>query len=256
MNVYEFHKKLSELYPRTLSCEWDNDGIMCSADTDAEVRRVLVALDATDAVLKYAAKQDFDTVLVHHPLIFKPMKSIVSGSFPDDKVIFAINHRISVISMHTRFDAGTGGVNDVLASKIGLINAEPFGDDECPSAGRIGTLSREYCLTEYAEIIKTSLGCPSVTVTETGGGRVSKVALVSGAGKDYIALAASLGADTFVTGEASYNASIDAAQSDISIIEAGHYYTENPACKKLAELARDIAGANAEIYDCQMQKTI
>ena len=57
-----------------------------------------------------------------------------------------------------------------------------------------------------------------------------------------------MGADTIVLGECSYNVALDAAAEGMNVIEAGHYFTEFPVCNKLASLARDIAGAEAEIY--------
>jgi len=76
MNVYEFYEKLRELYPDSLSCDWDNDGLMVSTGPVREVSRVLVALDATEEAVNYAAANGFDTVLVHHPLIFSPLGSV------------------------------------------------------------------------------------------------------------------------------------------------------------------------------------
>ena len=73
MNVYEFVEKLKELYPDSLACEWDNDGLMSSPGGVREVSRVLVALDATEQAVNYAAVNGFDTLLVHHPLIFSKL---------------------------------------------------------------------------------------------------------------------------------------------------------------------------------------
>ena len=56
MDIYEFVEKLKELYPDSLACEWDNDGLMCSPGAVREVSRVLVALDATEEAIEYAAK--------------------------------------------------------------------------------------------------------------------------------------------------------------------------------------------------------
>ena len=67
MTVKEFYNKLTELYPEGLSCEWDNDGLMCCADTSAEIKKVLVTLDVTDEALHYARDNGFDVILSHHP---------------------------------------------------------------------------------------------------------------------------------------------------------------------------------------------
>ena len=55
------------------------------------------------------------------------------------------------------------------------------------------------------------------------------------------------GADTIVTGECGYNMCIDSAEAGINVIIAGHFHTENPVCRRLAQLAQEIAGVQAEI---------
>ena len=47
ITVKELYDRLDDMIPKSLSCEWDNDGLMLSPDTGAEVRRVAVALDVT-----------------------------------------------------------------------------------------------------------------------------------------------------------------------------------------------------------------
>ena len=85
MNIESFWNNLRELYPDSLRCEWDNDGLMCCADRGAQVKRVLCALDATADVLHYAAQNGFDTVLAHHPMIFRPLRSVAEGDFCSDR---------------------------------------------------------------------------------------------------------------------------------------------------------------------------
>ena len=49
MKVKEIYAALSKRIPSELSCEWDNDGLMVCPDPDREVKRVLIALDITEA---------------------------------------------------------------------------------------------------------------------------------------------------------------------------------------------------------------
>ena len=80
MTVYEFYKFLDKIYPKELSCPWDNDGIMCSRDPDASVRKVLVSLDATERALKYASEGEFDLLLTHHPMIFRKLEAVTPAT--------------------------------------------------------------------------------------------------------------------------------------------------------------------------------
>lgn len=245
MTIREFYNELSKRYPESLRCEWDNDGIMCSGDLDATVERIMVALDATAHTIDAAADAGCNVLLTHHPLLFRPVKSITEDILSGERVLRALKKNVSVISLHTRLDAGEGGVNDTLAALIGLTDIQPFGDAECPTIGRIGALDENMTLDDFARRVKRALGASSVTVTPSAESDfpVRRIAVLGGAGKDMIAPALTLGADVLVTGEVGYNARIDGAEMGISIIEAGHFYTENPVVFQLSALAKEISSA-------------
>ena len=76
MKIQEFYQFLEMRIPSSLSCEWDNDGLMCCADTNREVKRVLIALDITAAVVEEAIAGGYDVILSHHPLIFRPLRAL------------------------------------------------------------------------------------------------------------------------------------------------------------------------------------
>ena len=76
MTFYELYKKIDTLYPKSLRCEWDNDGIMCMSNPDNQVKKVLISLDIPEAVVDFAIKEGFDTIISHHPLVFKSQKSL------------------------------------------------------------------------------------------------------------------------------------------------------------------------------------
>ena len=245
MTVIEFYNKLSELYPSSLSSSWDNDGLMCCTDKNAKVKKVLVSLDATESAIEYAECGGFDLLLTHHPLIFKGLKALNEYDVVGRRVIRAVKAGISVISLHTRLDAGEGGVNDVLASVLGLSDVTAFGDSDNPVLGRIGTTELSDA-GSFANKIKEATGVPSVCAHVCR--PVRRVAVVGGGGGDLICDAKKAGADTLVTGECGYNKGIDAGEDDINIFIAGHYFTEMPVCERLKELCLDIADAEVEIY--------
>lgn len=245
MKIIDFYNRLNDLYPTSLSSSWDNDGLMCCPDDNAEVKKVLVALDATDAVLKAAEEGGFDTVLCHHPLIFKGLRALNSFDVVGRRVLRAVKAGISVISLHTRLDAGEGGVNDCLADALGLYSVETFGDEDNPTLGRIGR-TEIAAPAEFAKKIKTALGAPSVCAHISG--PTHRIAVVGGGGGDLISAARRAGADTLVTGESGYNKSLDSAESGINVFTAGHYYTEKVVLPRLASLTEELAGAEAVIY--------
>ncbi len=251
MKISEFINEMDKFYPRTISAPWDTDGLQCSADPERELKRVLVALDATGAVIERALGEDYDMILTHHPMIFGSAGDIVPDRLYGGKIIKLITAGISAASFHTRLDAGEGGVNDCLAELLSLKDISTFGDDECPEIGRIGELMSPMTASELSLYIKERIGAPFVRVT--GDGAVRKLAVLGGAGKDYIVPAKQVGADAILTGEVSYNTALDQAEAGIIVMEGGHYYTEQPVCHRLAQLTRDIAGAEADIFDTPSQ---
>ena len=253
MTVKELYDRLDEYIPEYLREEWDNDGIMCSADTTAEVKRVLVALDATESVIDYAIEGDFDLIITHHPLIFKPLASVTDDGHIARKIIKLIESGISVLSFHTRADKVEGGVNDILADLVGVFDTHQFGEG---GIGRIGEIEEEMSLEDFAGTVKLSLGADSVRFADAYI-PVKRVALVGGDGKDFVKDAALHGADTYLSGRISYNLMEEAMEMGVNLIEAGHFYTEHPVCSYFAELVTKIdAGIFTEIANSNLIRVV
>ena len=253
MNVKKLYERLCERIPESLSCEWDNDGIMCCADSSAEVNKVLIALDVTEEVVDYAISRNFDLIISHHPLIFRPLSAITEQNHISRKIIKLMTNNVSVFSFHTRADKVEGGVNDLLADYIGLVDVAPFGED---GLGRIGTLPDERGLENFAEDVKMQLGADSVRYADAYN-TVKRVALVGGDGKDYVKAAIAAGADTYLSGRLSYNVMEEAADMGINLIEAGHYFTEFPVTSFFSSLISSLDGnAYIEIADSNMIRAI
>ena len=235
MTVKELYKILNEKIPAALSCEWDNDGLMCCPDGERAVRRALVALDVTDSVVDAAIEGKYDVIVSHHPFILKGLKSINDESYVAEKAVKLIKHGISVFSFHTRLDALDGGVNDCLCALLSLENVSAFG--EC-GIGRVGDLPTPMTAEELARLAKELLGADGVLLSDCG--KVCRrVAVLGGEGGDDIYAAIAAGADTYISGRLGYHAMTDAPDMGINLIEAGHFYTENPVCTALVEMIRE-----------------
>lgn len=252
MKICEFIAEMDRIYPKCTSAPWDFDSLQCSYDPEKELHRVLVALDATEEVIDRAVEGEYDLILTHHPMIFGDTGDIVPSELYGRKIIKLIRGGVATASYHTRLDAGEGGVNDCLAGVMGLSDIMSFGDDELPTIGRIGSLPVPMSADELCILVKERLNAPFVRLS--GERTVKKLAVVGGAGKSLVTAAKAAGADAILTGEVAYNAAIDFADTDISVIEAGHFYTEFPVCHRLAELVKQIAGIEADVFDKAPQK--
>jgi dinuclear metal center YbgI/SA1388 family protein len=245
MTVNELYAKLNALIPTSLSCEWDNDGLMCCPDGAREVKKALVCLDVTAAAVKKAIDGGFDVIISHHPFIFKGLKSVTENDFIPQKTIELIRAGISVMSFHTRLDAVSGGVNDTLASMLGLENTEPFGE----GIGRIGELDDATDGVSFAKKVKEVLGAPAVFLADSKKA-IKRVAVLGGSGDDFISEAIMLGADAYVSGELGHHPMTDAPDMKITLVEAGHFYTEQPVCEALCDMIKKIdSSVTCEIYN-------
>lgn len=233
MNVRELYAFFNEKIPPSLSCEWDNDGLMCCPEPEREVRRVLVALDMTAAVVQRAVDGNYDAVISHHPLIFSPLRAVETGDPVARKVIHLLRAGITAMSFHTRLDAVKGGVNDVLASRLGLIGMEPFGE-QGEEIGRIGTLPQPMAAPDFAALVKAELGADSVVFSDAGK-PVQRVAVLGGSGSDDVKAAVRAGADSYLSGELKHNWLTEAPERGINLFAAGHFHTEHPICERLRE---------------------
>lgn len=234
MTVQELYRKFDEEIPRSLSCEWDNDGLMCCPEPGRVVHRVLVALDATAAIVDQAIRGRFDVILTHHPLVFHKLPALDPCDHVARKLIQLTRAGIAVMSFHTRLDALPGGVNDVLAARLGVRDAVPFGEE---GIGRIGSLAEPMSLPAFAEAVKRALDVPCVVATDAGV-PVLRVAVLGGSGSDDVRLAEAAGADTYVSGEIAMHHLTDAPERGMNLVAAGHFHTENPVCEALAAMVR------------------
>lgn len=237
MTVNELYNILNEKIPPSLSCPWDNDGLMCCPDGERKVKKVLIALDVTAKAIDYAEAGGFDLIVSHHPFIFKGLKAINGDSHIAEGAIKLIKNNISVMSFHTRLDAVEGGVNDTLCALLGLSDVTPFGEE---GIGRIGELEDEMSLPDFCEKVKEITGAPFVLAAD-GGRAVKRVAVLGGEGGDDIASARAEGADLFLSGRLGYHNMVDAAGRGMSLIESGHFYSEFPVCFTLEKMLTSIA---------------
>ena len=139
------------------------------------------------------------------------------------------------MGFHTRLDAIDGGVNDILAKLLGLFDIEKFGEG---NIGRIGSLPAPITAEELAVLVRDTLGAPRVEFSDCGK-PITRVAVVGGSGSDELSAAIFAGADAFVSGELKYHAMTDSSDYGISLVAAGHFYTDNPVCSRLFELCAE-----------------
>lgn len=231
--IGQIDKLFSIIAPKSLSESWDNDGVMLCGNLEKTVKKALFALEVRKQTAEYARDNGFDLIVTHHPFIFRGISHITPEKYGVLEIL--IKSGISVLSYHTRLDSAQGGVNDVLAQKLGLSEVRCFGG-ESGQIGRIGKVNGNdgLSLNEFAKSVKQKLGCENIMVSCADTGKVIRIAaVVGGAGKDFMSEAKSAGADAFVTSEIPHHMFIAVQETDLCVLDCGHYYTENPVAYML-----------------------
>ncbi|GAA6324699.1 Nif3-like dinuclear metal center hexameric protein [Fusobacterium ulcerans] len=221
---------LEEKYPRSNAEEWDNVGLLVG-NNKKDVKKIQLSIDATEKAVDYAAQNNVDMIVTHHPLIFKPLKSIVMSELSGRKIIKLIEKGLNLYSIHTNLDSSKDGLNDYILEllevkkyKIIDINA----NDETAGIGRMYTLEEKITILEYADFIKTKMKIKNVRVISNDlKSKVKKIALINGSGMSYWRKVKSLGADLFITGDIGYHDALDAKESGLHLIDIGHFESEN-----------------------------
>lgn len=221
--------------PLCKAADFDNVGLLVG-DGEAEVCRVLLALDITSAVVEEAEKKGAQLIVSHHPVIFNPLKSLDAKSIPY-KLAKA---GIGALCLHTNLDvAKDTGVNLCLAEKLGLKELRFYDGEFLVTA----TFDTVITAEDFAKKAKQALNAQYVTCTLKDK-PVKTVGICSGAGGSELLLAKEKGADVFLTGEAHHHNYLESLENDISLVVAGHFETENvvikPLQKKLAEEFSDV----------------
>lgn len=234
----EIYRYIDEMAPFCIQMNFDNAGLLLGSREDP-VSRILVALDVTMDVVKEAARKKCQLIVSHHPLIFHPLRSVSSEDPTGAVVLTLIKHHIAVISAHTNLDQVPGGVSGVLMERLGVqtrgileqageLPAGPYG------LGCWGELTEEMPPKEFVSMTKKALKARGLRAV-LGDRPVRRVAVCGGAGGDMITKAAACGADAYVTADVKYHEFLEAYHRGITLIDGGHFATENPMMEVLWE---------------------
>ena len=238
--VNEIYAQIDRMAPFATQMDFDNAGFLVGRG-ETEVKRLLVALDITEEVAGEAAELGCQLIVSHHPVIFHPVKALTDQSVTGRILLALAESRIAAICAHTNLDAAQGGVNCCLAQALGLKEIGQLHQDGVDGEGRpygIGRVGLAHrfgmSAAEYAAYVKQCLGAASVRCAD-GGRKVEKVAVGGGSCGSMLEDALRAGCDTFVTADVKYDQFLQAKAMGITLMDAGHFPTENVVCAPLAQ---------------------
>jgi dinuclear metal center YbgI/SA1388 family protein len=201
-----------------------------------QVSTIATAVSAHREVFELAAAEGAELLLVHHGLFWgsgvRTIDPILAHRL---RILFKAN--IALAAYHLPLDAHHQvGNNALLAKALGAGEGlEPFALHQGEPIGFIARLPGEGLSATDLFAKVRAITAREPTVFEAGPAQVRRLAIVSGAGADYLAAAAAAGADGLLTGEVPERAMAEARERGLHLIAAGHYATETFGVRCLGE---------------------
>jgi dinuclear metal center YbgI/SA1388 family protein len=233
--VADIVRCMEALAPLELAEKWDNVGLQVGS-MKWGVETLWIALDATSRLMHQAKKNRVDMIITHHPLIFKPLSSIDFDTPIGSIVLSAVRNKIALYSAHTNLDCVSGGINDILVERLGLINAtvldtkptsvRPLNNPSLNGIGRIGVLDPGCRFSEFIPIVKQRLNLKWVRFSGPPDLMVRKAAVCSGSGSSMMEKFLTSEADIFISGDLHYHDARSAESAGRGIIDIGHFASE------------------------------
>lgn len=240
MKVQEVFHALEDFAPLALQDSYDNAGLQIGLPGGVDATGVLLCLDVTEEVVDEARRLGFNVIVSHHPLLFHPLKSITADDYIGRIVMKSIQYGIALYAAHTNLDNARGGVNHMMAERLGLSDVEwlrPLPGHDAGS-GVVGTLAAPLSSAEFIDLVSRTFQVPCVRHNHAQTERVSRVALCGGAGAFLVPDAIRCGADAFITGEIGYHRFFG-HEADLLMLEIGHYESEQYTPQILHDIIHD-----------------
>lgn len=239
---------LEALWPPAWAEQWDAVGLVCG-DPDAEVGRVLFAVDPVLEVVEEAIAVGADLLVTHHPLYLRGTTTVAATGFKGRVVHALIKNDIALHVAHTNADRADPGVSDALAEAVGLRVTGPLVPDPADPAGRrglgrVGELPEPVTLAEFAR--RAAAGLPATATGLRVAGdperQVRTVAVCGGSGDSLFDDVRRAGVDVYLTADLRHHPASEAQQAGPpALVDAAHWATEWPWCAQAARRLDEIS---------------
>lgn len=242
MKIVELIEMLKNRFPEEIMESYDNTGVQVLFHED-EIKKIYISLDADMATLQDAIDRGCNLIVSHHPLLFRPVKKLLTSETRSRVIINMIAGRVSLYSIHTNFDRI---MFRALAEFLGYRDTIPLLNVSISDSGETGfgsitKLPVSITLGELMLNIKTRLGLNYLVYSGTINKIVRTIAFLNGSGGGSIEhIIQKFCPDCIVTGDVNYHHIKYAMDSGICIIDAGHFGTEIIFKKILAESVKNV----------------
>jgi dinuclear metal center YbgI/SA1388 family protein len=221
---------------------WDAVGLVCG-DPEAQVRRVLFAVDPVAEVADEALDWGADMIVTHHPLLLRPVHGVAATTPKGRLVHRLITGGVALFTAHTNADVADPGVSDALARAVGLSGPlrplRPSPEDPRRGLGRVGELPTPLTLREFTDAAAKGLPATAAGLRVAGDpdAIVRTVAVCGGAGDSLLSTARAVGADVYLTADLRHHPASEFREAGhTALVDAAHWATEWPWLRDAAKL--------------------
>ena len=250
MNIHQIKTILNEIAPENTQSEWDNSGVqICFGPKN--IKKILVAMEISDAVIKEAIDNKVDMIVTHHPLIFNPIKSLHFCKPESRYVMELVKADIAVYSSHTPFDICKGGNTDYLLKLLGVKKIKVVPDTE--NFLKVGMLDKPTTLSEFSYKISKVLKLDGLKFAGDADKKIQAVACCTGAGGEFWKEAAGY-ADVLVTGDVKHHEGALSNDCGLAVIDAGHWGTEQIFVPNMAKQLKSKLGKGVTVIESKINQ--
>jgi len=259
MKIKELLSYLNTDFPSYLQESFDNTGNQI-VFPDEDLTGIYICLDPDRFIIKDSLSLKCNLIVSHHPMIFRPLKSIVQGDVKSGNVITLISKQISLFSMHTNFDKI---MYSHLADVLGFNNSEvlletDIFDDKPLGIGSFAELSDNIEFQVLLDRVKEKLDLDFLLYAGYEKKKIKSIAFINGSGGSSIEkVINNRNPDCIITGDVGYHHIKSAIEHDKCVIDAGHFGTEKIFIKLMAQIISKYitnAGTSVKVYESQIEQ--
>jgi dinuclear metal center YbgI/SA1388 family protein len=237
MKIVQFIQKFEEYFPTHLAYKWDNVGLQLG-DKNSEITNILLSLDLTEEVIDEAIRNNANFVIVHHPIIFSPIKAITADNYLGNMIIKAIKNNINIYVAHTNFDLSNFGMNKILADLLELQEQKIIEMETLEEGlGRFGLLKETISLMDFVNNVKSIFDIDSAKLIGNVNldKLITSVAICGGSGSSLLSNKTLESCDIYISGDITYHHALDAINNGLTVLDVGHNI-EKKSLNRLLEI--------------------
>lgn len=233
MNNLELEKILNQKLSPQLIKDYAPNGLQ--VEGNAQIKRVVTGVTASQALIDKAIDLQADALLVHHGYFWKGEPEPIRG-MKGKRIRALIKNDVNLYGYHLPLDIHPELGNNAELARLLEIEIEGGLEGHPQSVALFGRLKQPLSGAEFAERINKVLDrAPLHIAPENQDKMIETVGWCTGGGQDFIELAVQHGLDAFISGEISERTTYTAREMDIHYYAAGHHATERYGIKALGE---------------------